>query len=202
MRRRHGVTMILACALMLTACSTPAVLAEPTPTATPTATPTPVVSMTPAPITPDAGEPPARVSIAAIGLDAEVVPVGAPDQVLEVPDDPWIVGWWHDGVGIGATHGTTVMVAHIRARDYGTGPLARAPELQIGAPAQVVGADGTIHEYVVARVDTYKKTVLPYAELFRQEGAPRVMLVTCGGEWDAAVGHYDSNVTVELSPVG
>lgn len=191
---------VTALALLLAGCaSTAAPVAEPR-AASPTPTSSPTVSATPAPL-PDRGTTPASIELEAIGLDARVLDVGAPDQVLEIPESPWDVGWWRDGVGVGGDHGTAVMVAHIASPIHGTGPLARAPELRGGEFATVTTADGTQLRYEVSRVDSYLKTVLPYAELFRQDGLPRIVLVTCGGTWDAAAGHYDSNVVVELNPV-
>ena len=51
----------------------------------------------------------------------------------------------------------------------------------------------------VADVVTYEKAVLPYAELFNQSGPERVVLMTCGGQFDPQTG-WDSNVVVVMTP--
>lgn len=196
--RKAVVASALVLGIALTACApamdTPPAASprpvEPAPTST-----TPPSAQSSAP---DRGVAPASMTLEAIGLDARVLDVGAPDRVLEVPDSPWDVGWWRDGVGVGGDHGTAVMIAHIASPVYGTGPLARASELRGGETAFVTTATGTVLRYEVARVDAFLKTVLPYDELFRQDGPPRIVLVTCGGEWDARAGHYDSNIVVQL----
>ena len=56
---------------------------------------------------------------------------------------------------------------------------------------------------LVARLDsveTYSKEVLPYEELFAQDGPGRVVPVTCGGTYRSSAG-WDSDVVVTLTPV-
>lgn len=149
---------------------------------------------------PDDGDAPVHLELDDIALDSAVEPVGDPGQVLQVPADPNVVGWWRDGVGVGADHGTTVMVAHIAAPDYGNGPMARAGELGEGDLATVTTEDGDTFQYVVDSVHTYLKSDLPAQELFDQDGPARIMLLSCAGQWQPSVGHYDSNIAVELVP--
>jgi hypothetical protein len=52
----------------------------------------------------------------------------------------------------------------------------------------------------VAAVETYLKERLPYERLFDQSGPPRVVLVTCGGEYRRDAGGWDSNVVVTFTP--
>lgn len=139
--------------------------------------------------------------IPAIAVDSTVVPVGAPDRVLAIPPEPWVVGWWRDGVGTGAAEGTAILVAHLDSRRYGKGPFVRAIDLRAGEAAAVTGEDGRRRQYRVAAVRTYRKEVLPYEQIFAQSGPHRVVLVTCGGEYRPDAGGWDSNVVVELEPV-
>ncbi len=127
--------------------------------------------------------------------------VGSPDRVLEIPPDPRVVGWWRDGVGVGASQGTVVLAVHLDSRRYGRGPYAAAGELQQGAPMSLVDMTGSTRNFVVTSVDRYRKAALPYDRIFSQTGAPGVVLVTCGGEYNAAAGGWDSNVVVTFSPV-
>jgi hypothetical protein len=49
-------------------------------------------------------------------------------------------------------------------------------------------------------VRTYpKETGLP-ASAFARDGAPRLVLITCGGPFDAATGNYEDNVVVYATP--
>jgi hypothetical protein len=142
---------------------------------------------------------PSRLSMPSINVDAEVVPVSAPDGVLEVPPDPRVVGWWSGGAQPGDQEGSVVLDVHLDSVEHGFGPFAAVHHLEPGDPAQVVGADGSDHDYTVVDVVTYEKTVLPHAELFRRDGPPKAVLVTCGGEFDPVHG-WDSNVVVVMEP--
>jgi hypothetical protein len=183
----------------------PTLAPEPAPattTATPTRTPEPTrtggwqrlsrpVEATAAPV---------GLTIPAIDVDSEVVPVGTEDGVMQIPPEPWVVGWWSDGVGPGGGRGTVVLDAHLDSREYGKGPFTRAKDLEVGALATVTDDAGGTHDYVVTEVVTYEKVELPYEELFAQDGPERVVLVTCGGSYHTGSG-WDSNVVVVMEPV-
>lgn len=142
---------------------------------------------------------PTGLTIPAIDIDARIVPVQAIDRVLEVPPEPWVVGWWADGATPGSGSGTVVLDVHLDTAEHGTGPFARVHDLDGGEPVYVEDDAGARHAYVVADVLTFAKEALPYAELFRQDGPERVVLVTCGGQFDPDEG-WDSNVVVVLTP--
>ena len=145
--------------------------------------------------------PPVNLTLPSIGIDASVVPVGTDaDGVLQVPADPWVVGWWSDGVAPGSGTGTVVLDAHLDSHQYGTGPFARATDLAIGDPATLRDDSGRDHRYAVSDVLTYQRTALPVEDLFRQTGPERVVLVTCGGTYRPEAGGWDSNIVVMLEP--
>jgi hypothetical protein len=52
---------------------------------------------------------------------------------------------------------------------------------------------------VVSR-DQVDKQTLPVDRLFAREGPPRLVLVTCGGEFVPERGGYESNVVVVAEP--
>jgi hypothetical protein len=52
---------------------------------------------------------------------------------------------------------------------------------------------------VVAR-EEYDKTKIPLAKYFATDGAPRLTLITCGGPFNEATGHYRDNVVVTAVP--
>ena len=150
-----------------------------------------------------AGNPgvPSRVRAGAAHLDARVVPVGvAPDGELEVPEDPGDAGWWRAGARPGTGAGTVVLAAHVDTARAGPGAFFRADRLEPG-DAVVVDAGGRPRPYTVAARRVYPKNALP-AEVFAATGAPRLVLITCGGPFDRARRHYRDNVVVYAVPVG
>ena len=143
---------------------------------------------------------PSSLSMPSIGVEADVVPVLAQNRVLDVPEEPWVVGWWADGASPGDGEGTVLLDVHIDTEEHGFGPFTAVDRLEAGDPVSITGADGQDHDYAVAEVVTHEKTVLPYAELFDQSGPERAVLVTCGGRFDPQAG-WDSNVVVVMAPV-
>jgi hypothetical protein len=142
-----------------------------------------------------------RLDIPALDAEAEVVEVGvSEDRVLEVPPDARIVGRWSDGARPGAGEGSVVLVSHVDYRGV-PGVLKRLADLPPGSEAVLVGPDGRQARYVLERVDTYRKAVLPYQDIFRFDVPERLVLITCGGEIDAATGRYDSNVVAYFAAV-
>ena len=196
--------------------------AEPTastPTATttpPTTAPSPSPSPAPTATAPAIGRssgriadldlsgPPAPVDIAlpSIGVDARVVPVGIdPDGLMTVPDDVSTVGWYEFGASTASEQGTTVLAGHVDDRVQGRGAFFDLRVMEVGDELTVTDEDGTTTTWVVTGRRTFEKESLPITDLFRRDGAPRLVLLTCGGDFDRAARSYESNVVVEAEPV-
>ncbi len=144
---------------------------------------------------------PVRLRIAAIGVNAPVVPVGvAADGTLGIPAPPSVVGWWAGGSSPGRASGATVLVGHVDSAAQGPGALFRLQQLRPGA-AVTVTAGGRAWHYVVRAVRAYDKATLPSAAVFGQLVKPRLVIITCGGPFDAATGHYRDNIVVYAIPV-
>jgi hypothetical protein len=59
-----------------------------------------------------------------------------------------------------------------------------------------VRADGSRVRFVVQRVEHYPKRRFPTADVYYPTLRPMLRLVTCGGPFDQASGHYTQNVIV------
>jgi Sortase domain len=149
---------------------------------------------------PDPAAPPVRLVASGIGVDAPVVPVGVdPDRALAIPADPSVVGWWQAGARPGSAAGSVVLAGHVDTRVDGPGALFRLASLR---PRDAVVVDtpvGTV-DYVVDAVRRYPKVALP-PEVFATTGRPRLVLITCGGDFDRRTRHYADNVVVYATPV-
>lgn len=142
--------------------------------------------------------PPTHVGIAALGVDAEVEVVTTnSDGVLEPPSNVSNLGWWAPGASP-AGPGSTVITGHVDSRDQGKGALYDLREIPIGSSIEV-STDYGEFGYIVTSRTAYAKTDLP-KDLFSVSGIRRLVLITCGGAFDADTGDYEENVVVTALP--
>lgn len=193
------------------AVTTPSAAPEP---AAPSATdPVPVVATTPVapPVittsttaAPPAAEPssPVRLELPTLGIDSPVIPVGVTDGgILEVPEDVDDVGWYRFGPAPGGTAGSAVLTGHVDSARQGPGPFARLSELAIGDTVTVVDDTGATRSFSVLSREEWSKSEVPLDRIFDREGSPRLVLITCGGQFDASIGHYEDNIAITAVPV-
>jgi hypothetical protein len=139
--------------------------------------------------------PPARIEIAAIGVDAPIIRLGLNrDGSLAVPADFGGTGWWTGGPRPGE-RGPTVIAGHLDSR---TGPAVffRLGELRAGDPIAIVRRDGSRVRFRVQRVARYRKAAFPTARVYGPTRGPALRLITCGGDFDRSSGHYVDNTVV------
>ncbi|GAA3230892.1 hypothetical protein GCM10017691_24300 [Pseudonocardia petroleophila] len=184
----------LALVLTLAACGSP-----PPPPAVPAAAPTPVTTGPPTTTGTPAttGDPaPERLRIPAIGVDSSFVDLGLdPDGALAAPESTDVVGWFAAGPAPGAD-GPALVAGHVDSR-AGPGVFFRLGELAAGDRIEVLRTDGSTAAFTVtSRTDTPKAT-FPTEQVYGPTPGPELRLVTCGGSFDRAVGHYRDNVVVE-----
>jgi Sortase domain len=143
---------------------------------------------------------PVRLHIPAIAVDAPIVAVSvSSDGALTVPDDPRDVGWWSGSAIPREPDGSVVLDGHVDTARSGAGALFHLANLGPGASVTVSTTAGEIR-YVVAARRVYAKAYLP-TQVFSHNGPPRLVLVTCGGRFDAGTRHYVDNVVVIATPV-
>jgi hypothetical protein len=153
--------------------------------------------------------------IPSLGVDAPLIPTGATGEVgtasLTIPNDVHTVVWWNGTVTDGARTvyedapkpgqpGVALIAGHIDSATAGPGALYDLKDLSVGATVEVVDSERQVSTWTVSTPpQTALKTELPPA-LWVTTGPPRLALVTCGGPFDSATGHYLDNVIVWASP--
>ena len=201
---------------LLTACtgpdpdSGPAVAASPSPTAPPRPTPPPgptgpTVPVVEATLGPPvaATPPPVRLAVPDVGIDMAVDPVGVRDDgEMQIPEDADRAGWYQFGPAPADPAGATVVAAHVDSVQTGIGQFAKLRDVGVGAGLTMTTADGTAYEYRVVTVEKVPKDGAPVDQWFDRSGAPRLVLVTCGGTFRRDIGHYTDNVVVTAEPLG
>ena len=173
----------------------------PSTSTTETAGPTPgaaaPVAETPAAVAPVR---PVVLSIPSIEVRTHLIRLGLQqDGSVEVPSDPDLAGWFQRGPPPGAD-GSSVILGHV---DSTSGPAVffRLRELQAGDRLAVRLDDGTTVSFEVHSIKTYANEDFPAKRVYGRTGRAELNLVTCGGDYDAANGGYQSNVVVNARRV-
>jgi sortase (surface protein transpeptidase) len=121
------------------------------------------------------------------------------DGQMALPDDVDRLGWYRFGPAPGAD-GSAVLAGHVDDVAQGLGALAPLRDAEPGAEVVVTDAAGADTRWQVVSRETVAKQALPVDRLFARSGPPRVVLITCGGEFLPEVGGYESNVVVVAEP--
>ena len=136
------------------------------------------------------------------GAAAPVQPAATRDGELEVPEQVAHVGWWDGSAYAGDPFGHTVIAGHVDSASEGLGFFSRLVGLRRGETVTLRGS-GHALSYRITRIQTIEKGALATgSSAFDQDGAPALVLITCGGRYDKNRGGYDSNVVVTAVPLG
>jgi hypothetical protein len=144
------------------------------------------------------------VRIGAISVDAPIVPVGLEDDgVVEIPERVAEIGWYDpDGLGVKPGQvGTAVLAGHVDSRSQGRGALYDLRDLRDGETIELDLADGTTQRWLITEVIQYPKDVIPLEEIFTWSGESRLVIITCGGEFDRTARSYTDNIVVYAEPL-
>ncbi|MFT5223236.1 MAG: hypothetical protein ACI867_001550 [Glaciecola sp.] len=140
---------------------------------------------------------PTKVVIPGIGVEANLVELGLnSDGSIELPDFG-LAGWYEKGPKPGEA-GPAVIVAHVDSRS-GPDVFYRLRELATGDEIQVVFDSGDTVTFVAVSTEQAPKGELPVDTIWPTTSEELLTLVTCGGEFDRSVGHYQDNVIVYTS---
>lgn len=193
MTRRWAPLALLAMALVACGEAPAPRPAAPAPVPTPSAHPPTSTTVTTA--LARAAAPPVRIAIPAIGVSAAVVRLGLNrDGTLQVPADFGVTGWFTGGPAPGET-GPAVIAGHIDSR-RGPAVFYRLHALRPGDRVTVERADKTTVQFAVVDTAQYPKRAFPTEAVFGPSPDPLLRLITCGGSFDRATGHYRDNVVV------
>jgi Sortase domain len=138
---------------------------------------------------------PTQVIIPAIGVNAAIVPV-ATDSVgaLEVPPltEENVTGWWDGGYAPGQD-GPAVIVGHVDSAV--AGPLVFW-DLGRMVPGQTIEIEPGNLWFVVTGTQEISKSAFPTQQVYGPTAVPTLRLISCGGAFDSATGHYVDDIVV------
>jgi sortase (surface protein transpeptidase) len=138
---------------------------------------------------------PTRVSIPTLKVNVPVIALGQQDDgSMQVPADATTVGWYTKAPTPGAL-GPAVLAGHV---DYQKQPgtFAHLADLKAGDPITVNREDGSMAMFAVTKVGRYAKNKFPSTAVYGPINHAGLRLITCGGDFDNAAGHYKDNIVV------
>ena len=145
---------------------------------------------------------PVSLTIPLIGVQTGLITLGLTSSgALEVPSlsEASVAGWYTGSPRPGAI-GSAIIVGHIDSY-LGPAVFVRLDQLRPGDKVYVKRADGTLVEFRVTSVQTYLKDHFPTQAVYGPTPDPELRLITCGGAFDYATGHYLSNIVVYATEV-
>lgn len=139
---------------------------------------------------------PDRIVIPAVGIDMPVVPKGlAPDGSMALPDASATAAWYRHGGAPGDRDSAALIAAHVATDVDGVGPFSLLPGVHQGDSVTVTLSDGTEQPFTVVKLERISKQTVDYGAITANSPG-MLILVTCGGAWDARNRHYEDNVIV------
>jgi hypothetical protein len=138
---------------------------------------------------------PVSLQIPAIGVRTRLVRLGLTTSgALAVPPTAAVAGWYTGSPRPGAT-GAAVIAGHIDSVS-GPGIFYRLGRLRRGELIYVRRANRSLAVFRVTAVRTYLKTQFPTRAVYGAVPDAQLRLITCGGAFNYATGHYLSNVII------
>jgi len=141
---------------------------------------------------------PLAVDIPAIGVSSGLLYLGLnPDGTIAVPSlysAPDEAAWYKYSATPGQ-RGTSVIEGHLDT-DRGPAVFFRLGALRPGNQIDVRLADGITAVFRVTGVRSYAKSHFPANTVYGATGYAALHLITCGGAFDFASGHYLSSTVV------
>ena len=154
----------------------------------------PTVSHPPAPL------PPESIAIPSLHVTAPLMPSAITANELSLPGNDQIVGIYSGGAQPGAATGTVLLAGHVNTSEQGPGVLYGLVNIAPGAEIDVTGAGGILTRWSVTKLQVMLKAQLDQG-IFTNQGPARLVIVTCGGPFDVATGHYIDNIVVTALPL-
>lgn len=138
---------------------------------------------------------PVSIRIPKIGLDTSILPVGlGPSGAIAMPEVFDRVGWYDKSPTPGE-RGPAVIVGHVDS-PQNIAVFWRLRELLPGDTIRIGRQDGTTAVFKVSVIAQFTQDRFPTPSVYGNINYAGLRLITCGGTFNAATGHYDHNTVV------
>jgi hypothetical protein len=138
---------------------------------------------------------PSRIIVPAIGVNAPLIRLGKNrDGTVHVPRSFADAGWFQPGPEPGEK-GAAVIFGHVDSKS-GPGVFYHLRALRRGDRIRIRLVTGERLTFAVTGSKEASKSHFPTKLVYARTPNPTLRLVTCGGAFDAATGHYVDNYIV------
>jgi hypothetical protein len=148
---------------------------------------------------------PIAIDIPAIGVHSALQLVGlTAEHTLQVPapGPHYNEAAWYKYSSTPGSTGPAVIVGHVDSAAQGPSVFFNLGDVQPGDRVLVTRADGLVADFTVDGVRSYPKDHFPTTLVYGKNEHAVLRLITCGGPFDNATGHYLDNIVVFASLVG
>lgn len=135
------------------------------------------------------GARPVSMHIAKATVDAQVETIEIVNGVMQNPTGPWVVSWYKQTARLGEI-GNVVIAGHVDYWDVGPSVFYNLKDLGAGDAIELAGDDGQVYAYAVDWDKLFDVLNAPIEEIVGTTPNESLTIITCGGEFDYATGHY------------
>ena len=145
---------------------------------------------------------PVALDIPSIDVNSPVRFVGkAEDGTLETPapGPHYDEAAWYRHSPTPGSLGPAILLGHVDSAIGGPSVFFRLGEVRPGDRVSVTRADDSVAVFIVDRVKNYAKAAFPTEIVYGNIDHAGLRILTCGGDFDDATGHYVDNIVVFAS---
>jgi sortase A len=145
---------------------------------------------------------PARLIVPSLKINASVQDLGI-NAIgnMQAPDNFVDVGWYKYGTVPGYI-GSAVIDGHVDNGLGLAGVFLKLNTIQVGADVYVQTEGGDMLHFVVSNVQAYPYQSVPVDQVFAENDAARLNLITCDGTWVNGQDTYNERLVVYTTYVG
>ena len=139
---------------------------------------------------------PSQLLIPSLHIDAHVQFTGVNAKGnMGTPNNFTDVAWYKYGTTPGDV-GSAVIDGHVDNGLALAGVFKHLGDIQAGADVYITTVGGSSLHFVVTSIDVYDYKAAPVKDIFNDDSAAQIRLITCGGTWVPGDRTYDKRLVV------